>query len=123
MIRVIEKKRRVAQRGLWRRNRRLILQLLSVSILYFIVWVPILFCFLMMLFTSNIVVLTLSVSYLNYYQYTGMLLYPFICLIGLKEVQEALKQQIQWLKRQSVKVHQVQPLNSLQLQAQPPLTF
>ena len=120
LVRVIEQKRRIAQRDLWRRNRRLITQLLSVSLLYFTVWVPILFCFLMVLFTSNNLVVKLSVSYLNYYQYLGMLLYPFICLIGLKEIQDSLKEHMQWFKRRSMKIHQIQPLHTHPSRSPPP---
>jgi hypothetical protein len=103
-------KRRVAQRFVWKRNRRMIIQILSISMLYIIVWSPIIVCFLMVLFASNSIVLQLSVSYLNYYQYLCMLLYPFICVTGLKEVQDILKQQYYRLTGHQKNNNRVQPM-------------
>ncbi|CAF3421351.1 unnamed protein product [Rotaria sp. Silwood1] len=93
VIRVIGKRLRIVHNFSWRRNRRMVIQLLSISVFYIIIWVPIIVCFLMVLYAPNPIVLNLSVSYLNYYQYICMLLYPLICLTGLKEAQKPLKQQ------------------------------
>ena len=94
-------------------------QLLSVALLYMIVWIPILVCFLMVLFSSNTLVVQLSVSYLNYYQYVAMLLYPFICLTGLKEVQDAFKEQFSFWKRPGTQTNQVDPMQSVDQSLRP----
>ena len=113
VIRVIIQKLNIGQRLIWRKNRRLLIQLLSVSILYIVVWTPILVCFLMVLYAPNDLVIKLSVAYLNYYQYFGMLMYPFTCLIGLKEVQESLKEDIRWLLRRPLKTNRVQQIQTI----------
>jgi hypothetical protein len=111
LIRVINQKRRIVQRFSWKRNRRMIIQLLSISMLYIIVWFPIIFCFLMVLYAPNSVVLELSVSYLNYYQYVSILLYPFMCIACLKEVQNALKKQFhRWTRHQINNNNRAQPV-------------
>lgn len=66
---------------------------------------------MMVLYTSNSIVLQLSVSYLNYYQYTCMLLYPFICISGLKEVKDGLKQNFRrWTIRPITNNNRIQPI-------------
>ena len=52
VIRVLCQKRRMKQQGMWKKNRRLVLQLLSFVILHNLVWLPLLFATLIMLYTK-----------------------------------------------------------------------
>jgi len=91
IIRVFIQKRRVAQRDMWRRNRRMAVQLASVSIMYIVVWISSVVCFVIPLIVPNPFALELATAVLNYVQYLSCLLCPFMCLIGLPEIRESIK--------------------------------
>lgn len=97
IIRVVIQKRRAAtQRTVWQRSRRIIIQLLALSALYLVVWLPCVICFVITLFTSAPFLSALYPAYLSYYQYLSSLLCPFVCLAGLPEVRLAMRSAIQW---------------------------
>jgi len=92
IIRVLIQRRRVTtQRTVWQRSRRLIIQLVSLSTLYMIVWLPCVICFVITLFTPVPFLSAFYSAYLSYYQYISCLLCPFVCLLGSSEIREALK--------------------------------
>jgi hypothetical protein len=91
IVRVFIQKRRVAQRDMWRRNRRMAVQLASVSIMYIVVWISSVVCFVIPLIVPNPFALELATAVLNYVQYLSCLLCPFMCLIGLPEIRESIK--------------------------------
>jgi hypothetical protein len=92
IIRVlIQRRRAAAQRTAWQRSRRLIKQLVSLSALYMIVWLPCVICFVITLFTPVPFLSAFYSAYLSYYQYISSLLCPFVCLLGSSEIREALK--------------------------------
>jgi hypothetical protein len=92
IVRVLFQKRRVGQRGIWRRNRRMIIQLASISIMYIIVWIPSVVCSVVLLFVPNQNFFAFSTNVLSYFQYLSCLLCPFMSLIGLPEVRGSIKQ-------------------------------
>ncbi|UJR29218.1 hypothetical protein I4U23_010432 [Adineta vaga] len=92
IIRVLIQKRRVTtQRSVWNRSRRVIVQLVALSALFILVWLPCVICFVITLFTSAPFLSSLYSAYLSYYQYLSSLLCPFVCLAGLPEVRRALR--------------------------------
>jgi len=92
IVRVIVQKRRVGQREIWQRNRKMVLQLSSVSIMYIIVWIPNILCYLMSLLFTVPFAADLSADVLIYFEYITSLLCPFMCLVGLPEVRQSIKQ-------------------------------
>lgn len=92
IIRVLIQKRRITtQRTVWQRSRRIIIQLISLSALYMIVWLPCVICFVITLFTPVQFLTDFYSAYLSYYQYISSLLCPFACLLGSPEIRQALK--------------------------------
>jgi hypothetical protein len=92
IVRVIVQKRRVGQREIWQRNRKMVLQLSSVSILYIIVWIPNILCYLISLLFPVPFAVELAADVLIYFPYISSLLCPFMCLVGLPEVLQSVKQ-------------------------------
>jgi hypothetical protein len=92
IVRVLIQKRRVtAQRTVWQRSRRIIMQLIVLSALYMIVWLPCVICFVITLFTPVPFLSALYSAYLSYCQYISCLLCPFACLLGSSEIREAIR--------------------------------
>jgi hypothetical protein len=92
IVRVIVQKRRVGQREIWQRNRKMVLQLSSVSILYIVVWIPNILCYLISLLFPVPFAVELAADVLIYFPYISSLLCPFMCLVGLPEVLQSVKQ-------------------------------
>lgn len=92
IARVLYQRARVqSQRTIWYRSRRIILQLMPLSSLFLLVWLPCVICFVIPLFTPNAFLTALYSNYLSYYQYISSLLCPFACLISLPEVHPKLQ--------------------------------
>ena len=94
IVRVLLQKRRVGQRAIWRRNRKMVVQLASISIMYIVVWVPSVVCFVIPLIVPSPFAADLAASVLNYFQYVSNLLCPFMCLVGLPEIRGLIKQKL-----------------------------
>ena len=92
IIRILLQKRRVNQQQIWRRNRKMVVQLASISIMYMIVWIPNVLCSVVSLTVSNPLATALSTYFFCYFQYMSCLLCPFMCLIGLPEVRGSIKE-------------------------------
>jgi len=90
--RVIVQKRRVGQRAIWQRNRKMVLQLSSISIMYIIVWIPSILCYLIALIFQIAFAFDLASNVFIYFKYLTSLLCPFMCLVGLPEVLQSIKQ-------------------------------
>ncbi|CAF1188278.1 unnamed protein product [Rotaria sp. Silwood1] len=92
IIRVLFQNRRTgAQRTVWQRRRRIVMQLVALSTLYMIVWAPCVICFVITLFTPVPFLSAFYSAYLSYYQYISCLLCPFACLLGSSDIREAFK--------------------------------
>ena len=88
ITRVIVQKCRVHQQAIWQRNRKMVVQLTSVSIIYIITWIPNILAFLIALIDPNSPSLQLGIDLFSYFPYIVCVLCPFMCLIGLPEAQE-----------------------------------
>lgn len=88
IVRVISGKRRMKQQHIWRKNLRLMVQLLSVVILHNVVWIPLVCSTLLMLYSpvGQGLLVALSVNILPYGIYVVVLLSPFMTLLGLVEL-------------------------------------
>jgi len=70
----------------------MVIQLASISIMYIIVWIPSVVCFVVPLIVPDPLALDLATAILNYVQYVSCLLCPFMCLVGLPEIRDSVKQ-------------------------------
>jgi hypothetical protein len=88
LSRVITQKHRMQQHQMWRKNRRLVIQLLYIVILHNIIWLPIVICSSIMLFStvSQPILVDLSINILPNGVYVVILLCPFISLMSLPEL-------------------------------------
>ena len=88
IARVLHQKRRMKQQRMWKKNRRLIAELLSFVILHNIVWLPMLITSLMMFYSSSrsIILVQLNINILPYGIYVVILLCPFLLAMGLVDV-------------------------------------
>ena len=88
LIRIVRQKQRMQQRNIWRKNRRLTIQLLYIIILHNIVWLPMVICSTIMLFdsVSQSILTDLAINMLPIGIYVVILLCPFISLLSLPEV-------------------------------------
>ncbi len=92
IIRVLIQKRRAnAQRTVWQRSHRMIIQIISLSVIYMIVWIPCDICFVITLFTPVPFLTAFYSAYLSYYQYIACLLCPFACLLGSSDLRQTLR--------------------------------
>jgi hypothetical protein len=70
----------------------MVVQLASISIMYIIVWTPSVVCFVVPLIVPSPLAFEFAVGILNYFQYVSCLLCPFMCLIGLPEIRNIIKE-------------------------------
>ncbi|CAF1421291.1 unnamed protein product [Adineta steineri] len=103
IIRILIQKRRIGQREIWRRNRKMVIQLISISIIYMVVWIPNVVCHVIPLIVSSRLPCETATDILHYVQYMPALLCPFLSLIGLPEIRKSLKQTF-------TRLNHVQPL-------------
>ena len=88
-IQVLRQKRRMKIQRMWTRNRRLILQLLSLVLLHSLIWFPMLITTLIMLYSSSLSqpwLVQLNIDILPNGIYIVILLQPFISMLSLPEV-------------------------------------
>lgn len=88
---VIQRQRITSQRSVWRRTRRMFFQLIPLSIVFLLAWLPSVICFVITLFQPNPVLFSFYANILSYYQYVSSLFCPFVCLLSLPEVRQKLK--------------------------------
>ncbi|CAF2746961.1 unnamed protein product [Rotaria sp. Silwood2] len=88
LSRVLWQKHYMQQRQMWKKNRRLVIQLLYIVILYNIVWLPMIICSSIMLFSPvpQPFLVELSINILPYGIYIVILLCPFVSLMSLPEL-------------------------------------
>jgi hypothetical protein len=92
LIRVYLQKRRLHQTNLWRKQRKMAVQLLSNSVLYMTANIPLNICILAHLCGLPDDVGAEMQLYFDYLCYYVTLLFPFVCLGILSE----LRKKIQW---------------------------
>ncbi|UJR12637.1 hypothetical protein I4U23_016812 [Adineta vaga] len=90
--RVIHQKHRMKQQQKWKKNRHLVMQLMSVIIIHNLVWIPIIICLLITLFAPVVeqILIDLSVNLFTYSIYIVIMVCPFTSLLGLSGLGESL---------------------------------
>lgn len=88
LIRVLRQKHRMRQQQIWKKNKRLIIQLLSIVILHNIVWFPTIISLLIILFSPVTfpILINMTLDLYPYGYYMVAMLCPFISIIGLPEL-------------------------------------
>lgn len=88
LIRVLWQKKHMQQRQMWKKHRRLVLQLLYIVILYNLLWLPMVTCSSIMLFSPipQPLLVQLSIDILPNGIYVVILLCPFVSLMCLPEL-------------------------------------
>jgi hypothetical protein len=88
LIRVLRQKHRMRQQHMWKKNRRLVIQLLSIVILHNIVWFPVIICLLIIQFSpvSLPIIIDITINRFPFGYYMVVMLCPFVSLIGLPEL-------------------------------------
>ena len=112
IIRVIHsmRKTRRKQALTWKRQRKLTLQLLVLSSLYIVGWLPSTVLSIIQSFVSPTIMDDLpQLDYLNFIAYFVCPSQPFVCLMGLPELIKSLKSRV---KRLATKTSVVVPLRA-----------
>ena len=94
LFRVVKQKRSMKIANTWRKNRLMYIQLVSISILYFLIWIPFVAISMIRLFYDPIFLQDLLMLVMNYCLYICPLASPFISLIGLPVVRQHLTESI-----------------------------
>lgn len=91
IVRVIQQKRRMQQKNVWTKNLGMLVQLLSVSILHIIVWVPVTMVLIIALASQppSPLILELQASWiLINLAYFAVLGNPVVCMFAIPEIRE-----------------------------------
>ncbi len=104
IARVVYQKRKVNQTMQWRKYRKMTIQLLSISALYFIFNSP----WTILIFASQYGlphnVTAIPLSYVIYLRTYVIFLFPFVCCASLPELQQKLKRLLHWQRRHRIVV-------------------
>ena len=112
LLRYICQRRRLQARIQWRKYRKMIIQLLSISLLHFVFDVPII-----ILVTAHLSGLPAEIGaeaevYMYFFTYFKVLLLPYVCLSSLPELWKKLKiHPTQWFRTRLQPTNIVTPLN------------
>jgi hypothetical protein len=117
IIRVIHHKRRMQQKNVWSKNLGMLIQLLSVSILHIIVWVPVTMVLIIALANQppSPLILELQASWiLINLAYLAVLGNPIVCMFAIPEIREKLAGTYDRIRRgqsllRSTASNQIQP--------------
>lgn len=92
LFRVLQQKRRMKQQQKWKKNRHLVIQLMSIVFIHNLIWLPIIICLLNTLFAPEVqqVVIDLSVNLFTYSIYIVIMICPFVSLLGLSDIRQAI---------------------------------
>lgn len=104
ILRVIYQKRRMLQRNIWRKNIRMLGQLLTVSLLHVTVWIPVVTVILIALTSSPppAIILDLQASWvLINLMYLAVLGNPIVSIIAIPEINAKADA---WIRRLKYKI-------------------
>ena len=88
LVRVLYRKHRMRQQQVWKKNRRLIVHLMSIVLLHDLVWFPAIICLLVMISSPvPLPILTdITLNILPYGYYMVIMLYPVVSIIARPEL-------------------------------------
>jgi hypothetical protein len=102
LFRVMYRKQAMKVANTWRKTRLMYIQLVSISLLYFIIWIPFITISLIRLFYNPFFLQDVTLLLMNYCLYVCPLASPFISLYGLPVVRRRLRANkwcIPWIGR------------------------
>ncbi|CAF1449869.1 unnamed protein product [Rotaria sordida] len=102
LLRFTYKKRAMKLANTWRKYRLMYIQLVSISMLYFIIWIPFVIISLIRLFYDYLFLQDVTMLIINYCLYICPLASPFISLVGLPGARQHLRRNnliIPWISR------------------------
>ena len=91
LIQVVYRKYKMQHARTWRTARKLIIQLLPISCLFFSIYVPVNILVLIRLWFDPSLLLDFYMNIFAYFNYFGPLLVPFVSLIGIPEIMTRMK--------------------------------
>ena len=94
LYRVIKQKQTMRTTHTWQKNRLMYIQLLSISILFFLIRIPFVTVSLVRLLHNPFFLQDVTMLLLNYCLYICPLASPFISLVGLPTVRRHLSQRM-----------------------------
>ncbi|CAF1104706.1 unnamed protein product [Rotaria sp. Silwood1] len=110
IIRVIQQKRRMLQKNVWKKNLGMLIQLLSVSILHVIVWLPVTIVILIAMtnYPPPAIIIELQTSWvLINIMYIAVLINPLVCFFAIPEIKEKIILFINYLRRKRQQQQQI----------------
>jgi hypothetical protein len=92
ICRVLYQKHRMKQQNKWKKNRQLVIQLMSLVIVHNLIWFPVIICLLIVLFAPVVeqMLIDLSVNLFTYSVYVAVMICPFTSLLGLPSLKHQL---------------------------------
>jgi hypothetical protein len=91
LLRVRYRKQAMKIANTWGKHRLMYIQLLSISTLYFIIWIPFVIISLIRLFYDPLFLQDVTMLVINYCLYICPLASPFLALVGLPTVRRRLR--------------------------------
>ncbi|CAF5138588.1 unnamed protein product, partial [Rotaria sp. Silwood1] len=110
IIRVIQQKRRMLQKNVWKKNLGMLIQLLSVSILHVIVWLPVTIVILIAMtnYPPPAIIIELQTSWvLINIMYIAVLINPLVCFFAIPEIKDKIILFINYLRRKRQQQQQI----------------
>ncbi|CAF1292963.1 unnamed protein product [Adineta ricciae] len=92
IVRVVWQKKSMNQRFQWRKYRKMIIQMLSISFLYIILYFPFLVVSICNLFNVTSDIFNDVLSYTTFITYFIFPLFPFVCALSLSDLRSKLLQ-------------------------------
>ena len=86
LIRVIYQKYRLRQGVRWRNYRKMTIQLLSISALYFVIYIPEMLMEFAYLCGVSEDIGADFMNYMEFFTHYGNILFPFVCVVSLAEL-------------------------------------
>jgi hypothetical protein len=102
LFHVMYRKRAMKVANTWRKTRLMYIQLVSISLVYFIIWIPFIIISLIRLFYNPFFLQDVALFVMNYCLYVCPLASPFMSLYGLPTVRRRLRANkwcIPWIGR------------------------
>ncbi|CAF1210591.1 unnamed protein product, partial [Didymodactylos carnosus] len=91
IIRVLLHKRKMQRAHTWNKNQKMVAQLLWISIVYILTWIPMTLGTLLTLYASDLpFVSEISIDYISYLTYFAVLVCPMVAIMALPDVRNKL---------------------------------
>ncbi|CAF3485505.1 unnamed protein product [Rotaria sp. Silwood1] len=105
LVRCLLQNHRIHQRLQWRKYRKMAIQLLSISMLYFILYIPVTSIKLVQLCCISQDGINSFEEYARFFSYYIIFLLPFVCYVSLPEVKWQFKKIFPCCHRQARLIH------------------